>query len=166
MKSIDVNQLSIISEESITAVENYFHKLLTVEEEKVPALILLKHVHECVKLLVMSQYCFWCVYWIYCAFQTHFLSLCPFVRTALQSSCMRTSESELICMTHMCQRSGLLVNIFRDIRGIRANLLESSFGLWFTWWHLSEFSLCSDDFPWFPEACLPLIHIPVWACRM
>ncbi len=55
MKSIDVNQLSIISEESITAVENYFHKLLTVEEEKVPALILLQHVRGCVKLLPYDE---------------------------------------------------------------------------------------------------------------
>ena len=34
MKMLDVNQLSVISEESVTAVEQYFQKLLTVEEEK------------------------------------------------------------------------------------------------------------------------------------
>ncbi len=34
MKMMDVNQLSVISEESVGAVEQYFQKLLTVEEEK------------------------------------------------------------------------------------------------------------------------------------
>ena len=34
MTMLDVNQLSVISEESVTAVEQYFQKLLAVEEEK------------------------------------------------------------------------------------------------------------------------------------